>query len=389
MYQELPTIAELYQKVLVFPLEKPKKSKTPIPENNIEAVLLAQKDKVRLRSVLTRHVFLIASLMLAEFSRHGFKFLKRIKPLFFQLLSDAYMAEKFMAYCDKNKPDNAVLYAYWFDRWANILAIAAYYKKDIRFIARAHAFDLYEEDNIDGYIPFRMFQLKRVQKVFCVSKHGSDYLKKKYPGFTDKITFTHLGCPEGVSASVQKSPDNSLLLVSCGSVQPRKRITEIPAIVAQLQMPVKWVHFGDGPQMELLKEEIQKRGLAKRIELKGHVSNSEFRVFLAENAANAVFLSISRNEGLPYTLMEAIACGVPVMATDAMGCRELVSEETGELLPLDIKSEQVAEKITLFHRQKCCDQSFRNHIRGYWNKNFNASVNHTQFHQNLMDCYAG
>ena len=44
----------------------------------------------------------------------------------------------------------------------------------------------------------------------------------------------------------------------------------------------------------------------------------------------------SRREGLPKSLLEAAACGRPMVATDVPGCREIVRpDETGLLVPVD------------------------------------------------------
>jgi colanic acid/amylovoran biosynthesis glycosyltransferase len=48
----------------------------------------------------------------------------------------------------------------------------------------------------------------------------------------------------------------------------------------------------------------------------------------------ALFLSLSSREGLPVSLMEAISCGIPLLATTVGGVSEVVNENTGRLAPI-------------------------------------------------------
>ena len=49
-----------------------------------------------------------------------------------------------------------------------------------------------------------------------------------------------------------------------------------------------------------------------------------------------VFALASENEGLPDVIIEAMACGLPIVTTDAGGCRDAVVEaETGYVVPID------------------------------------------------------
>jgi glycosyltransferase involved in cell wall biosynthesis len=78
----------------------------------------------------------------------------------------------------------------------------------------------------------------------------------------------------------------------------------------------------------LVKSEIRAVGLQNNIHLLGRIDQA-YR-FMA--AADIVTLT-SRWEGLPYSLLEAMACAKPVVSTAVNGCKELVIDgETGFLV---------------------------------------------------------
>lgn len=119
----------------------------------------------------------------------------------------------------------------------------------------------------------------------------------------------------------------------------------------------------------------------------GRLNNEEFHQLLTTHP-NAIFISISRNEGLPYTFMEAISHGIPIISTDSMGCGELVNEFTGLLLPKGIDNVKTAAAIEKFYCEKSGDVEFRKNIRKYWEKNFNGLINYSSFHKSLCEDYA-
>lgn len=87
---------------------------------------------------------------------------------------------------------------------------------------------------------------------------------------------------------------------------------------------------GGGPMLERTRSRIRELGLEERVLTIGHQSPIYDHLALAD----AVALT-SDKEGIPRIVMEAMAFGKPVVATDALGTRELVKHgATGELVPL-------------------------------------------------------
>ncbi len=93
--------------------------------------------------------------------------------------------------------------------------------------------------------------------------------------------------------------------------------------------PGRLVLVGDGPCRDDLE------GLAARLGLRGRVQFLGFRRDVpALLRAMDVFLLSSRMEGMALTLIEAMASGLPVIATDVGGSREVVADEvTGRIVP--------------------------------------------------------
>ena len=87
---------------------------------------------------------------------------------------------------------------------------------------------------------------------------------------------------------------------------------------------------GDGPRVERLKEQVAQLHLEKKVSFAGWLSRDGLPQ--AYQRAN-LFVYPSRHEGMPNAVLEAMASGLPVLATRIAGNEDLVSEETGVLVP--------------------------------------------------------
>lgn len=108
--------------------------------------------------------------------------------------------------------------------------------------------------------------------------------------------------------------------------------------------------YGEGELRQRLVELTKELGLSERIKLPGAVADVADRIYKA-----SVFVLASSSEGIPNTLLEAMALGLPVLSTDCSGggARELiVHEENGLLTPVE-DWKKMAENLQKILNNKC------------------------------------
>lgn len=112
------------------------------------------------------------------------------------------------------------------------------------------------------------------------------------------------------------------LIVSLGALIPRKGHDVVIAALARLPGAILLV-AGEGPERAALILQAQALGVADRVRLLGSVPHGEMPALLA--AADAMALA-SSSEGLANAWVEALACGTPIVVTDAGGAGEVVTD---------------------------------------------------------------
>jgi starch synthase (maltosyl-transferring) len=128
-------------------------------------------------------------------------------------------------------------------------------------------------------------------------------------------------------------PKSAKMLAWAGRLDPIKGLDVLLSAVAALPAdpPVYAVLAGDGPLRGELEGLTERLGIASRMKFLGRRDDVPAILKCAD-----VFVFPSRTEGLPNALLEAFAAGVPVVATDAPGIRDLVTDGvTGRLVPVD------------------------------------------------------
>lgn len=140
-----------------------------------------------------------------------------------------------------------------------------------------------------------------------------------------------------------KIPDGFVWLFS-GSLFKLKRVDWILEIARSLHPKYDFsvLILGDGPERESLERLKAKFGLTN-VEFRGRVPRDEMPDYVA---ASDVLLLLSETEGLPNCVEEAMACGVPVIATNVGGLSDVVHHGlTGYLVDNQTQTEEYLIKL--------------------------------------------
>ena len=128
-------------------------------------------------------------------------------------------------------------------------------------------------------------------------------------------------------------PPKDKLIIYIGRLVEAKGLRELLAAFSCIQKTdptVKLALIGDGVMREELRQMIQKECLTEHILMPGGLPPEQVADWIA--ASDALTLP-SWSEGYPNVVVEAVACGRPVVATDVGGMREIVHTNNGILVP--------------------------------------------------------
>ena len=148
--------------------------------------------------------------------------------------------------------------------------------------------------------------------------------------------------PNGVDAQTfhpaaenERTSGGPVRLLFVGRVVFQKGLDVLLRALADLPAPLAWELeiIGDGDQRAALTAEAARLGLAARITFAGWCDRA--RIAGRYRAAD-IFVFPSRDEGMPNVVLEAMASGLPIVATAIAGSEELVREgENGHLVPAE------------------------------------------------------
>ena len=289
----------------------------------------------------------------------------------------------------KNKEEKIVFYSYRFGIGTLASIRLSKILKNSKVITRCHGQDLFEFRNDENYLPYRKVLYEYVDKIFCISEDGKNYIKQRYPQYVKKIDVCRLGTKDkGISKYLLNKP---LSIVSCSRIVPIKRLEMIADALCMIDdISITWTHYGNGDEeyTELIKKRLSKRNRNIKYCFKGFLDNTALLDEYLKNSFS-VFVNVSESEGLPVSIMEAISVGMPVIATKVGGVEEIVkNKENGYLLDKEFQIKELVELFIKFNNmdldqyKKMCFQS-----RKLWEENFFEKNNYQQFVNKILEIY--
>jgi glycosyltransferase involved in cell wall biosynthesis len=382
---EVKVLSEQFSEIYIFPL-KIEEYKRPVPENCRVFNIFSKKEvSSSLSKVVKANYGLLSKILFVEFLRLGpFRFFKHLKFHLKNLSNYFRYKDAIEGFFKENGLSPDVYYSNWMVDWAVVISILKKSGTPGSFICRTHRYDLYDDKNPLRFVPFAGFVTETLDKIYSISEDGTDYLKRRYPSAKQKVVTSRMGVfDHGVNPD--EAEDDTVTIVTCSNLIPVKRIHLVVESLSQIQKNVHWHHFGDGPLRSEI-EALAKKELGENIQWKihGRITSQELMSFYRSQHIDA-FINVSDSEGIPVSIMEAISFGIPVIATNVGGNAEVVTADTGLLLKENFSPKQLAETISTFRSLEIATPSFRKQVRKFWEINFDAAKNFSDFSTSLIN----
>jgi glycosyltransferase involved in cell wall biosynthesis len=386
IFNEIRYLSGYFNNIEIIPLNNSSELiKNELPQNT--KLNLGLSDYLKQKAIKKFAFKYLSILFNYRFLRLSF----RINPLKIKALFNYFVRISEIKYwCQENLTNNCntIHYTYWYNEVTSALCFSDAIASDCKIVSRAHRFDLYDEFGSEITNLFKKENLKYIDRIFTVSKHGMEYLKIKFPDYFSKFEVSKLGTPDPNFICIP-SESELIRVFSCSLFVKAKRIDLIIESLNTFSeiypgVKIEWLHCGSG-LLESEMHSLAKRSLEGRVRYKflGFIPNSEiYRIYKEEKIS--ILLNVSDSEGIPVSFMEAQSCGVPVIATTVGGTPEIVNNENGLLLPADPVPDEISNALYDVYSNK--EKWFRKReiSRKNWENNFNAEKNYNDFANQLV-----
>ncbi len=186
-------------------------------------------------------------------------------------------------------------------------------------------------------------KLRAASFVVAISDYNVAHLSRIVgPWVREKTAVIHCGITPELyqSRSAPARSGQPLEIINIGSLQPYKGqafLVQACARLKQAGIPFRCRIIGGGAEQASLLSLIEQLGLQEQVQLLGPLPQEEVAALLPTATCYvqpSVIMPSGKMEGIPVSLMEALACAVPVVATNLSGVPELVQDgQTGVLVP--------------------------------------------------------
>lgn len=261
-----------------------------------------------------------------------------------------------------------------------------------KVVARTHGYDLYAERQPFSRQPMKQQTDRSLDRLYFISQSGFDYYRAHFSvaDFPEKYALARLGTPDRGLAPVPEEA-KELSIFSLSNAVPVKRIQLIIEALARItEFPIRWVHYGDGPSLASLRA-LADAALSSHhnivYSLPGAIENEALMQLIHDTAFDCL-VNVSASEGLPVSVMEALSFGIPVIATDVGGTKELVSSRCGRLLTADPTPQTLADALSaLAGLSPESRRQLRENARSVWESRCAAEQNFSAFADSLASLF--
>lgn len=228
-------------------------------------------------------------------------------------------------------------------------------KSGTRVVYMCHGFHFFKGASPLNWLVF--YPIERVMSRFCdciVTMNEEDYRRaktfhapsvQKIPGVgVDAARFRSDFTPELRQSKREELmiPPDAFLMLSVGELTKRKNHeTALRAMKERNDPAAHYVICGVGDLQPYLKQLCKELGLSERVHFLGYRMDISEIMHCAD-----CFVFPSRQEGLPFALMEAMSCGLPIVCSRIRGNVDLIDDPQGGILCDTFDSHGFCEAIS-------------------------------------------
>lgn len=234
--------------------------------------------------------------------------------------------------------------------WATHPALAAYViglLTDLPYGVTAHAHDIYVEGSMLGE------KLGSADLVVTISEFNRRHLMNRFPEIAGRCALVRCGIPD---ASVAEQPlphhrGDRIEIACVGSLKPYKGhryLIEACRMLVEAGIDVRCSLAGAGQELDRLTALVDRLDLNDNVRFLGAIDSTEVVELLRSTDVFVLPSTVEpsgKTEGIPVALMEAMASGVPVVASDVSGIPELIEDGVSGLLVPEGKPASLAAAI--------------------------------------------
>ena len=278
-----------------------------------------------------------------------------------------------------------VIYTYWCSgETAGAIEFKNQSSYPVKIITRAHGYDIYEERACNkGYLPYRQYIINELDKFIVLSDSAKKHLLQKYEAKDEHIYVSPLGV-QNQTVSTTKNDNDSYQFFSCSFPAPVKRLPLIYntlRLIAEKEPSKKivWTHFG-ATEKDISISNIPEN---MTVELQGPTDKAVILKSYIKRNSNAYFINLSSSEGQPVSVMEAMSCGLPIIATNVGGLSEMLGD-TGLLLNVSNNEKDMSDSIINFTSDTDYVEQAKKSLE-LQQTYFNETLNHSKLSQVISD----
>src|SRR5437773_7736323 len=222
----------------------------------------------------------------------------------------------------------------------------------LKIVTTLHGTDITLVGQDPSYYTLTKFSIEQSDAVTAVSRYLRDETYRAF-GCVDCdvrvisnfISPAEYHPPRDGSCRGALAPADHKILTHVSNFRPVKRVVDVVRVFASVckAMPATLVLIGDGPERDAAEHEADRLGLGEDVRFLGKVDD------VAELLRGSdLFLLPSETESFGLAALEAMACGVPVIASAVGGIPEVIAQgETGFLAPVGAVDAMAAEAAAI------------------------------------------